>query len=115
MRKRVKAHATVTRHTWEKHVPTAVRWTRTQTCHVTCPMFQGQICGGNGECFIKTTGKVSVGICKCDVGFVGPNCQGTCPRHSSGEDGAVCSGHGSCSFNQHQRTECSCDEGWVSN
>jgi len=34
MRKRVKAHATVTRHTWEKHVPTVVRWTRTQTWHV---------------------------------------------------------------------------------
>merc|ERR1712086_506450 len=27
-----------------------------KTCHVTCPMFQGKICGGNGECFIKTTG-----------------------------------------------------------
>merc|ERR1712194_544395 len=51
----------------------------------TCPMFQGKICGGNGECFIKTTGKMSVGICKCDVGFTGPNCQGACPRNEKAE------------------------------
>jgi hypothetical protein len=93
-----------------------------KTCHVTCPMFQGKICGGNGECFIKTTGKMSVGICKCDVGFTGPNCQGACPRNEKAEQtganedtvaGDVCSGHGSCHFNAAQRAECTCDEGWV--
>jgi len=95
-----------------------------KTCHITCPMFQGQICGGNGECFIKTTGKVSVGICKCDVGFVGPNCQGKCPRNTktveSGAnvdevDGDVCSGHGTCGFTKDQRAQCTCDEGWATN
>jgi hypothetical protein len=94
-----------------------------KTCHVTCPMFQGQICGGNGECFIKTAGKLATGICKCDVGFVGANCQGKCPRNTkkveSGAnvdevEGDICSGHGTCGFNKAQRAECTCDEGWVS-
>merc|ERR1712159_408498 len=95
-----------------------------KTCHITCPMFQGQICGGNGECFIKTTGKVSVGICKCDVGFVGPNCQGKCPRGNkkgvedgemvNDDNGEICSGHGTCGFTKDQRADCTCDEGWVS-
>merc|ERR1712086_803895 len=93
-----------------------------KTCHVTCPMFQGKICGGNGECFIKTTGKMSVGICKCDVGFTGPNCQGACPRNEKAEQtganedtvaGDVCSGHGSCHFNAAQRAECTCAAGEV--
>eukprot|EP00658_Telonema_sp_P-2_P030827 TRINITY_DN2320_c0_g1_i1.p1 TRINITY_DN2320_c0_g1~~TRINITY_DN2320_c0_g1_i1.p1 ORF type:complete len:753 (-),score=191.29 TRINITY_DN2320_c0_g1_i1:289-2547(-) len=93
-----------------------------KTCHVTCPMFQGQICGGNGECFIRTTGKLSVGICKCDVGFTGPNCQGKCPRgtktvvegaNAVDKEGEVCAGHGTCSFTQGQRAECTCDQGWA--
>merc|ERR1712028_262095 len=93
-----------------------------KTCHVTCPMFQGKICGGNGECFIKSTGGISVGICKCDVGFTGPNCQGACPtgekveQDGANEDtvkGDVCSGHGVCGFTSAQRAECTCDDGWV--
>eukprot|EP00656_Telonema_subtile_P055040 TRINITY_DN83_c0_g1_i1.p1 TRINITY_DN83_c0_g1~~TRINITY_DN83_c0_g1_i1.p1 ORF type:complete len:756 (-),score=238.53 TRINITY_DN83_c0_g1_i1:301-2568(-) len=93
-----------------------------KTCHVTCPMFQGQICGGNGECFIKTTGKISVGICKCDVGFTGANCEGKCPRGKVSQvtganvddvDGDVCSGRGSCHWNKAQRAECTCDGNWV--
>merc|ERR1712096_587197 len=37
-----------------------------KTCHVQCPTFRGKICSGQGECFIKTTGKLQLGICKCD-------------------------------------------------
>merc|ERR1711904_37735 len=95
-----------------------------KTCHVTCPNFEGKICGGNGECFIKTTGKMAVGICMCDEGFNGPMCEGKCPRGKQIEkatganvdtvEGAVCSGHGTCNWlGDVKKTECKCQEGWV--
>jgi len=80
------------------------------TCHVQCPMFQGEICGGNGECFIKTTGKTQIGICKCDVGFIGNECSEKCPAT---EDGTICSGHGNCELNTANRAVCTCDDGFV--
>lgn len=81
-----------------------------KTCHVQCPTFRGKICSGQGECFIKTTGKLQLGICKCDVGIVGATCSEKCPADKSGK---ACSGHGNCSLNAANRAQCTCDEGWV--
>merc|ERR1712096_555250 len=71
-----------------------------KTCHVQCPTFRGKICSGQGECFIKTTGKLQLGICKCDVGIVGATCSEKCPADKSGK---ACSGHGNCSLNAANR------------
>lgn len=81
-----------------------------KTCHAKCPTFQGKVCGGQGECFIKASGKVQLGICKCNVGFVGESCSEQCPRDSGG---ATCAGHGICSMDIHKRSQCQCDDGWV--
>merc|ERR1712023_141642 len=73
-------------------------------------MFQGSICAGNGECFIKKTGtKTMLGICKCDEGFVGHTCSEGCPKD---EGGNICSGHGACGLNDSNRAECDCELGW---
>jgi hypothetical protein len=83
-----------------------------KTCDVQCPMFRGEVCGGNGECFIKTEGKVQLGICKCDIGFVGHTCSEKCPHD---EDGATCAGHGVCELDENKRSQCVCDDGWMGN
>jgi len=80
------------------------------TCQVQCPMFDGKICGGQGECFIKGSGEAQLGVCKCDVGFVGDTCSQECPKDS---EGITCGGHGICDIDASKRSVCNCDEGWV--
>jgi len=80
------------------------------TCHVECPTHRGKICAGQGECFMKTAGKIQTGICKCDVGFIGQRCQEKCPAN---KEGVTCSGHGTCSMSEANRAQCKCDDGWV--
>jgi len=57
----------------------------------------GLPCSGRGVCNTKTNG-----VCKCDAGFVGDNCDD--PLWCYGKD---CSGHGKC-----VDKGCVCDQGW---
>ena len=79
-------------------------------CQVKCPTFRNKICGGQGECFIKTVGKAQLGVCKCQGGFVGATCAEKCPADASGN---LCSGHGSCSLSSSNRAQCTCEDSWV--
>jgi hypothetical protein len=79
-------------------------------CHVKCPTFRNNICGGKGECFIKSTANAQLGVCKCQAGFVGQACSEKCPASA---DGNVCSGHGSCALTPSNRAQCTCETGWV--
>merc|ERR1711998_184541 len=83
-----------------------------KTCHVKCPTFRGKICGGQGECFVKSTGKTQLGVCKCDVGFVGETCSEKCPND---KHGVTCAGHGVCQLDASKRSVCQCDDSWVGN
>lgn len=55
---------------------------------------------------------MQLGICKCDIGFVGSTCSEKCPH---GPDGTSCSGHGICELDESRRSQCVCDDGWVGN
>merc|ERR1719359_246392 len=82
-----------------------------KTCAIKCPVHEGKICGGNGECFIKTEGKVEMGICKCDIGFVGDTCAEKCPHDA---EGTSCAGHGVCELDvASKQPHCVCDDGWL--
>ena len=71
-------------------------------CDLQCPglLEDGRECNGNGECEVID---VDVIQCICKEGFYGVGCENECVV---GDNGKVCSGHGSCVDG------CKCDSGY---
>ena len=72
-------------------------------CGRACPEAGGRVCSGRGLCLARVYG---TGRCLCDAGYVGDNCQWTCPTTATG---LVCSGHGVCG---RSAPGCVCFEGY---
>ena len=73
-------------------------------CQWECPGGAATACRGHGRCLDGAAGS---GLCVCDAGYGTPDCGRACP---SGDWGALCSGHGTCSA---ATALCRCDAGYA--
>lgn len=64
---------------------------RGESCDIICPGYDpligdmNSICNGHGVCDLA-------GICACELGYTGDECQFSCPV----DEGNICNGHGTC-------------------
>jgi hypothetical protein len=76
-----------------KYEPSSLERTgfRGEACDTICPGYDpligdmNSICNGHGVCDLS-------GMCACDLGYTGDECQFTCPV----DEGNICNGHGTC-------------------
>eukprot|EP00164_Ancoracysta_twista_P001085 GFYU01001420.1.p1 GENE.GFYU01001420.1~~GFYU01001420.1.p1 ORF type:complete len:552 (+),score=125.22 GFYU01001420.1:264-1919(+) len=58
---------------------------------------------------IQQSGHIPNVGCNCNVGYFGPTCLADCPFAN---EGAICSNHGTCSYDPVGGTICNCDLAW---
>lgn len=78
------------------------------SCDRECPVLNGHLCGGYGQCKLDEFGGAT---CTCEDGRHGNDCGLLCPRNI---EGLVCSGNGAC-VTVEGAAACACEDGFLGN